>query len=166
MTSNIRQYDRGCTLKHVLVSVSRSNRAHSHRPGIAPDEPAARETHPASLRPALSDSRALPAPHANSRHIAVTQDGWRYSGPPREQFELSRAQDCSPGRLAPMPRRKACQWRRNSRRCRLGSSSATCLSYRGNMTVSASGEEAVQGTLLTCIARTSLSESICASWRP
>ena len=114
----------------------------------------------------MSDSRALPAPHANSRHIAVIQDGWRYSGPPREQFELSRAQDCSPGRLAPMPRRKACQWRRNSRRCRLGSSSATCLSYRGNMTVSASGEEAVQGMLLTCIARTSLSESICASWRP
>ena len=105
--------------------MSRSNLAHSHRPGIAPDEPAARETHPASLRPALSDSRALPAPHANSRHIAVIQDGWRYSGPPREQFELSRAQDCSPGRLAPMPRRKACQWRRNSRRCRLGSSSAT-----------------------------------------
>jgi len=107
--------------------VSRSNLAHSHRPGIAPDEPVARETHPASLRPALSDSRALPAPHANSRHIAVIQDGWRYSGPPREQFELSRAQDCSPGRLAPMPRRKACQWRRNSRRCRLGSSSAKCL---------------------------------------
>ena len=65
-----------------------------------------------------------------------------------------------------MPRRKACQWRRNNRRCRLGSSSATCLSYRGNMTVSASGEEAVHGMLLTCIARTSLSESICASWRP
>ena len=161
----ISQYDRVCILKHALASVPSSNYAHVYRPSITPDGSGTKGGFPASPRRAQSNPRGLPAPRGVSRHIAVILLGQRVRGLLRRLRRLANAPGCSPQRLAPMTNGPPHQQRHSSRCFCLRSSSTTRLSYRGNMTVRVSDEEAVQGALLTRCLRESLPVSACVSQR-